>query len=68
MVWYFRHLIVRPVMFMTRALEEVASGEGDLSRDLPLLTHDQREQCAQQDGVAQHIKPALNLTQCSGVQ
>ncbi|EPM81200.1 methyl-accepting chemotaxis protein, partial [Pseudomonas syringae pv. actinidiae ICMP 18804] len=41
MVWYFRHLIVRPVMFMTRALEEVASGEGDLSRDLPLLTHDE---------------------------
>ena len=41
MVWYFRHLIVRPVMSMTRALEEVASGEGDLSRDLPLLTHDE---------------------------
>ncbi|RMV71939.1 Methyl-accepting chemotaxis protein [Pseudomonas caricapapayae] len=41
MVWYFRHLIVRPVMFMTRALEEIANGEGDLSRDLPLLTHDE---------------------------
>ncbi|KPX14669.1 Methyl-accepting chemotaxis protein [Pseudomonas amygdali pv. dendropanacis] len=41
MVWYFRHLIVRPVMFMTHALEEIANGEGDLSRDLPLLTHDE---------------------------
>ena len=41
MVWYFRHLIVRPVDNMTRALEEIASGEGDLSRDLPLLTHDE---------------------------
>jgi len=41
MVWYFRHLIVRPVMFMTRALEEIANGEGDLSKDLPLLTHDE---------------------------
>ncbi|UUD63702.1 methyl-accepting chemotaxis protein [Pseudomonas seleniipraecipitans] len=41
MVWYFRHLIVRPVDNMTRALEEIANGEGDLSRDLPLLTHDE---------------------------
>ncbi len=41
MVWYFRHLIVLPVDNMTRALEEIASGEGDLSRDLPLLTHDE---------------------------
>ena len=41
MVWYFRHLIVRPVANMTRALEEIANGEGDLSKDLPLLTHDE---------------------------
>ncbi|MGE8498073.1 MAG: methyl-accepting chemotaxis protein [Pseudomonas sp.] len=41
MVWYFRHLIVRPVAFMTKALEEIANGEGDLSKDLPLLTHDE---------------------------
>ncbi|MDH1263675.1 methyl-accepting chemotaxis protein [Pseudomonas sp. GD03944] len=41
MVWYFRHLIVRPVSFMTKALEEIANGEGDLSKDLPLLTHDE---------------------------
>src|SRR3546814_15720899 len=41
MVWYFRHLIVRPVTAMTKALEEIASGEGDLSKDLPLVTHDE---------------------------
>lgn len=41
MVWYFRHLIVRPVTAMTKALEEIANGEGDLSRDLPLVTHDE---------------------------
>lgn len=41
MVWYFRHLIVRPVTHMTHALEEIANGEGDLSKDLPLLTHDE---------------------------
>lgn len=41
MVWYFRHLIVRPVTQMTQALEGIANGEGDLSKDLPLLTHDE---------------------------
>ncbi|WP_434557436.1 methyl-accepting chemotaxis protein [Pseudomonas sp. Z5-35] len=41
MVWYFRHLIVRPVITMTKALEEIANGEGDLSKDLPLVTHDE---------------------------
>ncbi|WP_268797642.1 methyl-accepting chemotaxis protein [Pseudomonas huanghezhanensis] len=41
MVWYFRHLIVRPVTYMTKALEGIANGEGDLSKDLPLLTHDE---------------------------
>jgi methyl-accepting chemotaxis protein len=41
MVWYLRHLIVRPVTHMTHALEEIANGEGDLSKDLPLLTHDE---------------------------
>jgi methyl-accepting chemotaxis protein len=41
MVWYFRHLIVRPVTHMTAALQEIANGEGDLSKDLPLLTHDE---------------------------
>lgn len=41
LVWYFRHLIVRPVTHMTNALAEIANGEGDLSKDLPLLTHDE---------------------------
>jgi methyl-accepting chemotaxis protein len=41
MVWYFRHLIVRPVTLMTHALEDIANGKGDLSKDLPLLTHDE---------------------------
>ncbi|WP_335945992.1 methyl-accepting chemotaxis protein [Pseudomonas sp. G166] len=41
MVWYLRHLIVRPVTAMTKALEEIANGEGDLSKDLPLVTHDE---------------------------
>lgn len=41
MIWYFRYLIVRPLNRMISSLEEVANGEGDLSRDMPLLTHDE---------------------------
>ncbi len=41
MVWYFRFLIVRPLRQMNALLSEVADGEGDLSRDMPLLTHDE---------------------------
>jgi methyl-accepting chemotaxis protein len=41
MVWYFRYLIVRPVIQMTETLEGIANGKGDLSNDLPLLTHDE---------------------------
>lgn len=41
MVWYFRFLIVRPLRQMVALLSEVAEGEGDLSRDMPVLTHDE---------------------------
>ncbi len=46
MVGYFRHLIVRPLRQMISSLEEVANGEGDLSRDMPELTHDEISQLA----------------------
>lgn len=40
-ILYLRHLIVRPVRAITGIFNEIASGEGDLSRDLPLATHDE---------------------------
>ena len=40
-VLYLRHLIVRPVVAVTRIFHEIARGEGDFSRDLPLITHDE---------------------------
>jgi methyl-accepting chemotaxis protein len=41
MVWYLSHLIVRPVRLISAFFRDVAKGEGDLSQDLPLITHDE---------------------------
>lgn len=38
---YLRHLIVRPVRLITDIFNEIARGEGDFSRNLPLVTHDE---------------------------
>ena len=41
MVWYLRYLIVRPIRTVASLLQEMGKGEGDLTRDLPLMTHDE---------------------------
>jgi methyl-accepting chemotaxis protein len=38
---YLRYLIVRPVKNISRIFDEIATGEGDFSRDLPATTHDE---------------------------
>ena len=38
---YLRYLIVRPVKNITRIFDEIATGQGDFSRDLPTTTHDE---------------------------
>jgi len=40
-IMYMRHLIVRPVKSVTRVFDQIACGEGDFSRDLPISTHDE---------------------------
>ncbi len=40
-ILYLRHLIVRPVKVITGIFNEIARGEGDFSRDLPLITQDE---------------------------
>jgi methyl-accepting chemotaxis protein len=40
-VLYLRHLIVRPVKNIARIFDEIATGQGDFSRDLPTTTHDE---------------------------
>ena len=38
---YVRYLVVSPVKNMARIFDEIASGQGDFSRDLPATTHDE---------------------------
>ncbi len=40
-IWYLRHLIVKPVNRIITLLQEMGKGEGDLTRNLPLSTHDE---------------------------
>ncbi len=46
-ILYLRHLIVRPIRVITRIFNEIARGEGDFSRDLPLTTHDELRDLAE---------------------
>jgi methyl-accepting chemotaxis protein len=46
-ILYLRHLIVRPIRVITRIFNEIARGEGDFSRDLPLTTHDELRELAE---------------------
>lgn len=43
---YLRHLIVRPVKAITQIFDAIGSGAGDLSRDLPTVTHDELRELA----------------------
>ncbi|MBS1131502.1 MAG: methyl-accepting chemotaxis sensory transducer, partial [Proteobacteria bacterium] len=38
---YIRHLILRPVRIISTIFDEIARGEGDFSRNLPTITHDE---------------------------
>ena len=40
-ILYLRWLIVRPVKNITAIFNDIAQGEGNISSDLPLLTHDE---------------------------
>ncbi|MDP3440453.1 MAG: methyl-accepting chemotaxis protein [Azonexus sp.] len=40
-ILYIRYLIVRPIRTISGIFDEIAKGEGDFSRNLPTLTHDE---------------------------
>lgn len=40
-ILYIRHLILRPVRLISTIFDEIARGEGDFSRNLPTITHDE---------------------------
>lgn len=43
---YLRYLIVRPVKVVTQLFRETARGEGDFSRELPQMSHDELQELA----------------------
>jgi methyl-accepting chemotaxis protein len=40
-IWYLRYLIVRPIKMIITLFNEIGLGEGDLSRKIPAITHDE---------------------------
>jgi len=40
-ILYMRHLILRPIRLISTIFDEIARGEGDFSRNLPTITHDE---------------------------
>ncbi|MFV5214990.1 methyl-accepting chemotaxis protein [Azonexus caeni] len=40
-ILYIRYLILRPVRMIAQIFDEIARGEGDFSRNLPTITHDE---------------------------
>ena len=40
-ILYIRHLILRPVRLISQIFDEIGRGEGDFSRDLPTISHDE---------------------------
>lgn len=40
-ILYIRYLILRPVRMIARIFDEIGRGEGDFSRNLPTITHDE---------------------------
>jgi len=45
-ILYLRYLIVRPVRAITTIFDEIGRGEGDFSKDLPVLSHDELRELA----------------------
>ncbi|UOD35608.1 methyl-accepting chemotaxis protein [Deferribacteraceae bacterium V6Fe1] len=41
MIYFMRHLIVRPVKLLVQSFDTVSHGEGDLSEDLPCVSYDE---------------------------
>jgi methyl-accepting chemotaxis protein len=40
-IFYIRHLVLKPIRMITTIFDEISRGEGDFSRDLPTITHDE---------------------------
>lgn len=47
MIWYLRYLIVRPVLRIIACFNDISSGSGDLSHDIPAITNDELRDLAE---------------------
>jgi len=47
MIWYLRFLIVRPISMIISIFNEIGEGQGDLSRHIPTITHDEIRELSQ---------------------
>ncbi|OWY39656.1 methyl-accepting chemotaxis protein [Xenophilus sp. AP218F] len=47
MIWYLRYLIVRPLRMIISIFNEIGAGAGDLSREIPAMTHDEIRELSQ---------------------
>ncbi len=66
---YLRHLIVRPVRELTRALHEIADGDGDLAREMPCTTVDELRDLAEAyNAFAHRMRDILFETRRMSVQ
>jgi len=41
LVWYLNHLIARPICAISKIFREIGQGEGDLSKEIPVMTQDE---------------------------
>ncbi|BEV72999.1 methyl-accepting chemotaxis protein [Paludibacterium sp. THUN1379] len=46
-IWYLRFLIVRPLRMIIRIFDDIGAGQGDLSQDIPAITHDEIRQLSE---------------------
>ena len=67
-VLYLRYLIVRPIKKITAIFNEISCGEGDFSRNLPTITHDElRELAISYNRFAEKMRQIIGAVRRSSV-
>ncbi len=67
--FYLRHLIVRPVNELTSMMRDIGRGAGDLSREMPMITHDElRDLAMAYNHFAERLRGIIREVRKLGVQ
>ncbi len=60
-IMYLRYLIVRPIKVVTRMFNVISEGEGDFSKNMPTITHDElREMAESYNRFAEKMRHIIN--------